>query len=77
MKPLMLSFFAVILCYSLFFDRSEKQKHVDEVNYTIRSGAYDSFQVADTLPYYVYRLSPTSAQEWKMPDKYLFTVAGN
>lgn len=43
MKQLLLSFFAVILCYSLFFDRKEQHTHVDEINYTIQSEAHDSF----------------------------------
>lgn len=43
MKQLILSFFAVILCYSLFFDRKEHHIHVDEINYTIRTEAHDSF----------------------------------
>lgn len=53
MKQLLLSFFAVILCYSLFFDRKERHMHVDEVNYTIQSEAHDSFlrQVPDSIFY--------------------------
>ena len=43
MKQLLLSFFAVILCYSLFFDRREQHTHVDEINYTIQTEAHDSF----------------------------------
>jgi hypothetical protein len=52
MKPLLLSFFAVILCYSLFFDKRKKQTHVDEINYTIRPEAYDTSFVLDTVPFY-------------------------
>lgn len=43
MKQLILTFFAVILCYSLFFDRKERATHVDEINYTIQTEAHDSF----------------------------------
>lgn len=53
MKQLLLSFFAVILCYSLFFDRKERHMHVDEINYTIQSETHDSFlhQVPDSIFY--------------------------
>jgi hypothetical protein len=43
MKQLILTFFAVVLCYSLFFDRKERLPHIDEINYTIQTEAYDSF----------------------------------
>ena len=33
MKQLLLTFFAVILCYSLFFDTEPKATAVDEINY--------------------------------------------
>jgi hypothetical protein len=52
MKPLLLSFFAAILCYSLFFNKKEVHQHVDEINYTIQTGAYDAFQVLDSVPLY-------------------------
>jgi hypothetical protein len=68
----MLSFFAVILCYSLFFDRSENQKHVDEVNYTIPSGAYETFQVPDSVPYYVYRVTSTGEAPTLSPERGYF-----
>ncbi|MDR1407934.1 MAG: hypothetical protein LBJ23_07800 [Tannerella sp.] len=48
MKPLLLSFFAVILCYSLFFDRSEVRDHVDDTNYTIQPEAYKSLLIPDS-----------------------------
>ncbi|MDR1331011.1 MAG: hypothetical protein LBK07_02810 [Tannerella sp.] len=48
MKPLLLSFFAVILCYSLFFDGNEVSDHVDDTNYTIQPEAYKSFLIPDS-----------------------------
>ncbi|MDR2765201.1 MAG: hypothetical protein LBB90_09265 [Tannerella sp.] len=51
MKPLVLSFFAVILCYSLFFNEKGIQIHVDEVNYTIQT-EYETYEVPDTLLFY-------------------------
>ncbi|MDR3262052.1 MAG: hypothetical protein LBT78_09510 [Tannerella sp.] len=56
MKPLLLSFFAVILCYSLFFDKGEEhQKHVDDINYIIRTENYETFRVLDSVPFYAGR----------------------
>jgi hypothetical protein len=52
MKPLLLSFFAAILCYSLFFDRKAEQKHVDEVNYTIQTEYNTYDEVLDSVPLY-------------------------
>ena len=51
MKQLIITFFAVVLCYSLFFDRKERQTHVDEINYTIQTEAHDSFlhQIPDSI----------------------------
>ncbi len=53
MKALLLSFFMVILCYALFFDKDEQPMPVDEVNYTIRTEAYDHIQISDSTTYYV------------------------
>jgi len=33
MKQLILTFFAVILCFSLFFDKKSEKPIVDEINY--------------------------------------------
>lgn len=54
MKPLLLSFFAVILCYSLFFDRGGNHKHVDEINNMIHTEAYDT-RMSDSIPFYACR----------------------
>ncbi len=53
MKALLLSFFTVILCYALFFDRDDTPMPVDEINYTIRTEAYDHIQIPDSTTYYV------------------------
>jgi len=47
MKPLLISFFVVILCYSLFFERRESPVHVDEINYTNQAESFDSLKVSD------------------------------
>jgi len=57
MKPLLLSFFAVILCYSLFFDRGEAQKRVDDTNYRIRTESCDTYQLSDSVPFHASRFS--------------------
>ena len=54
MKQLILTFFAVILCYSLFFDKEPKVTPVDEINY-IYNGAYIpdvNVIVPDTFNYF-------------------------
>lgn len=55
MKPLILSFFLVILAYSLFFDKEEKQK-VNEpypaVIQSIHMNTGDSIQPVDTLVFF-------------------------
>jgi len=45
MKPLLISFFIVILCYSLFIERRETPIHIDEINYTIQAESFDTLQV--------------------------------
>ena len=52
MKPLLLSFFVVILCYSLFFDEGEIRNHVDDPNYTIQSDAYERVLIPDSASLY-------------------------
>jgi hypothetical protein len=52
MKPLLLSFFVVILCYSLFIDEYEIRNHVDDTNYTIRPEAYKSLLTPDSAFFY-------------------------
>ena len=39
MKQLILTFFAVILCYSLFFDKEPKTHAIDEINYIHQDAA--------------------------------------
>jgi len=52
MRPLLLSFFAVILCYSLFIDEGEIRNHVDDTNYTIQSEAYENLFMSDSAAFY-------------------------
>jgi len=47
MKPLLITFFAAILCYSLFFERRETPIHIDDINYTIQTESFDTLQVSD------------------------------
>lgn len=47
MKPLLITFFAAILCYSLFFESRETPRHIDEINYTIQAESFDTLQVSD------------------------------
>ncbi len=55
MKQLILTFFAVILCYSLFFDNNGKEKPaVDEINYIYEDAFIPNlyFRAPDTLNYF-------------------------
>ncbi|MDR2232885.1 MAG: hypothetical protein LBE56_07155 [Tannerella sp.] len=48
MKPLLITFFIAILCYSLFFERKEEMPiHIDEINYSIQVESFDTLQVSD------------------------------
>lgn len=55
MKQLILTFFAVILCYSLFFDKEAKKPAIDEINYIEDTLIPDLNQIApDTLTHYTF-----------------------
>ena len=58
MKALLLSFFAVILCYALFFDREEPLTPVDEMNYTIPTEAREQIHLSDSTVYYAKCINP-------------------
>ena len=47
MKQLLITFFAAILCYSLFIERRETPIHIDEINFTIQAESYDTLQVSE------------------------------
>lgn len=47
MKPLLISFFIVILCYSLFFERRENPVHIDEINYSNQAASFDTLKISD------------------------------
>ena len=47
MKPLLITFFAAILCYSLFIERRELPIHIDDINYTIQAESFDTLQISD------------------------------
>ena len=50
MKQLILTFFAIILCYSLFFNDDTKYPAVDEINYIYEDSSVPGFYfVPDTL----------------------------
>ena len=52
MKPLLISFFVMILCYSLFFERRETPVHIDEINYTNQAESFDTLKVSDPAVLY-------------------------
>ena len=43
MKQLILTFFAVILCYSLFFDRKDGKPAIEEINYIKEAAQISDF----------------------------------
>jgi hypothetical protein len=49
MKPLLFTFFAVILCYSLFFDKESDAAPVEEMNYIHEEAVPDLYFAMDTL----------------------------
>ena len=52
MKPLLITFFAAILCYSLFIERRDTPIHIDDINYTIQAESFDTLQVSDPAVLY-------------------------
>ena len=55
MKQLILTFFAAILCYSLFFDKEKKTHTIDEINYIYEDATSVpnlNVTVPDTLNYF-------------------------
>ncbi len=74
MKQLLFTFFAIVLCYSLFFDNEPSLSVVDELNYIYEDVSPDtSYMAKDTLGSYIYtysvinnktdRWSPNAADE--------------
>ena len=47
MKPLLITFFVAILCYSLFIERRETPIHIDDINYSIQAESFDTLHVSD------------------------------
>ena len=54
MKQLILTFFAVILCYSLFFNNEPVKPNVDEINYIYEGASIPNVNiiVPDTSNYF-------------------------
>ena len=52
MKPLLFTFFAIILCYSLFFDNEPALPAVDELNYVYENTFPGMYLAKDTLDSY-------------------------
>ena len=54
MKQLILTFFAAILCYSLFFDKETKTDTIDEIDYIRQDAASvpNPKAVPDTMNYF-------------------------
>ena len=54
MKQLILTFFAVIFCYSLFFDKEPKAHAIDKINYINEDAAsvpIHELAISDTVNY--------------------------
>jgi hypothetical protein len=81
MKPLLFTFFAIVLCYSLFFDSEAGLPAVDELNYIHESASPAVYMAKDTLGSYTYTYSVgngkgngwslcTADEETKIPFSY-------
>ena len=60
MKALLISFFAIVLCYSLFLDEEKQLDPADVSDTAMQTEAYDHVQQCDTTTYYVTTLFPWS-----------------
>lgn len=49
MKQLLFTFFAIVFCYSLFFDNEPKPSVVDELNYIYEDASPNIYVTKDTL----------------------------
>jgi hypothetical protein len=54
MKQLVFTFFAIVLCYSLFFDKEPDVPAVDKLNYIYDDASLDIYISTDTLAAYAY-----------------------
>jgi hypothetical protein len=72
MKQLLLTFFGVILCYSLFFDKEAEKPAVDGINYIQRDFRSPNLHYIspDTMTYLAfYNNNPVS---WRMDSNLSF-----
>ncbi|MDR1380554.1 MAG: hypothetical protein LBJ47_03640, partial [Tannerella sp.] len=72
MKQLIFTFFAIILCYSLFFDNDSRPLVVDEQNYIYEDATPDMYRMKDTLNAHTYCcLAYDNAAPWNpcFPDE--------
>ncbi|MDR0395601.1 MAG: hypothetical protein LBH77_10630 [Tannerella sp.] len=71
MKQLVFTFFAIVLCYSLFFDKEPDVPAVDKLNYIYDDASHDICMSTDTLNAYARTIiHPTN--RWDM-----FTTAAD
>ena len=73
MKQLILTFFAVILFYSLFFDKEQKTNTIDEINYIHQNAASvpNLKAVPDTLNYFaLYNMGTIKTFGWNYYTTY-------
>ncbi|MDR3308622.1 MAG: hypothetical protein LBS80_01550 [Tannerella sp.] len=56
MKQLIFTFFAIIFCYSVFFDNDKKAVVVDDVNYLNLDAPSFINTKSDTMTYYAFPL---------------------
>ena len=69
MKALLLSFFVVVLCYSLFLDEEQQAAPSDRTNKTtMQTEAYDYVQGHDTTAFYAITSLPWSWESVESPS---------
>jgi hypothetical protein len=77
MKQLLFTFFAIVLCYSLFFDDENRLSAVDERNYIYEKTSPEMYLAKDTLGPYVYSIVNYETNLWNpyfyFPDKEITT----
>jgi hypothetical protein len=56
MKQLIFTFFAIVLCYSLFFDKEPSVPVVEKMNYIHDDASPDIYVSIDTLNTYTYSI---------------------
>ncbi len=70
MKPLIISFFAVLLCYSMFVDDDKAKSVVKKSVNVLHSNTSDTIRKADTTVFYAKKYPLQAVDKYNTDFKY-------